>query len=179
MFHIPCGQEAKATLNKLRYILDVHELSCASSSRVRPASRCTLFLLTSDHGGIDTPLDRTIYLHQHADLLSHLVMDYAGEPRAAYLYVRNGELDATRDYLASRLSEQFFVTSSQRALDAGLFGSGKIAAEAKFRIGDLIALPREDWIIWDRDERPTSRGRHAGLSEQEMLVPLITARLDA
>jgi hypothetical protein len=117
-------------------------------------------------------------MKDHPGLREHLVMDYAGEPRAAYLYIRNGEIDAVREYFSSRLSDKFFVMDSQVALEAGLFGSGNIAAEAKHRIGDLIVLPRADWIIYDHADAPKTLGRHGGLTEPEMLVPLITARLD-
>ncbi len=102
----------------------------------------------------------------------------AGEARAAYLYCRTGEMDAVRDYVTTRLADQFFVLDSTAALEAGLFGTGKIAAEVKYRIGDLILLPRENFYLWDRRDEPRLRGRHGGLAEKEMLVPLLISRLD-
>jgi hypothetical protein len=64
-------------------------------------------------------------------------------------------------------------------LNAGLFGPGFVAAETKYRIGDLILLPRDNFYLWDRNEEPKLLGRHGGLAEKEMLVPLLLARLDA
>jgi hypothetical protein len=105
-------------------------------------------------------------------------MDFVGEARAAYLYCRNGEVDAAREYIETRLGGQFIVLDSRDALDAGLFGNGKPASELKHRVGDLIALARGNFY-WEEREEVKMRGRHGGLAEEEMLVPLIVARLEA
>ncbi|MBI5877913.1 MAG: alkaline phosphatase family protein [Chloroflexi bacterium] len=139
----------------------------------------TLFLLTADHGQVDTPADQAIYLRDHPALRDRLQFNYTGDPRAPYLTVRNGEADAVRAYLAKNLSRQFVVLDSQEALRAGLFGGGKPAPETRYRIGDLILLPRGQQILWERNEPPRLVGRHGALDAQEMLVPLIAARLDA
>jgi hypothetical protein len=59
-----------------------------------------------------------------------------------------------------------------------LFGPGRLAPETQYRIGDLVAVSRGPDILWDRSDPPTERGRHGGLLADEMLVPLIAARLD-
>lgn len=145
----------------------------------RAARKDTLFLLTSDHGQVDSPIHRAVFMHAHPDLRARLLMDFAGDARAAYLYCRNGEVDAVRDYFAARLADRFFVLDARAALDAGLFGSGILALETEHRIGDLIVLPRDDSYLWDRRDEPKMLGRHGGLAEDEMLVPLMAARLDA
>jgi predicted AlkP superfamily pyrophosphatase or phosphodiesterase len=170
----PSSDTVLAEINNLAYSFEREFLS-----RLSPAGRAgTLFLLTADHGQIDSPAPRAVYVHDHPALRDHLVMDFTGEPRAAYFYCRNGELDAAREYIASRLGDKFFVVDSQRAWQAGLFGTTNSAPEVKHRIGDLIALPRADYYFWDRTDEPRMLGRHGGLAEQEMLVPFIAARLD-
>lgn len=147
--------------------------------KLAPAAReGTLFLLTADHGQLDTPPERAVFWCAHPALRDHLIMDFVGEARAAYLYCRNGEIDAARAYIETRLGDKFFVLESRDALEAGLFGYGKLAPEMKHRIGDLIALPRENYF-WEEHDEVKMRGRHGGLAEKEMLVPLIVARLDA
>jgi predicted AlkP superfamily pyrophosphatase or phosphodiesterase len=139
----------------------------------------TLFLLTADHGHVDTPLAHTVYLRDHPELRSRLVMDPTGEPRAAYLYVRQGQMDAVCAYIEARLGDKFAVLDSQAALETGLFGGGSIAPEAQYRIGDLLVLPRRNDIFWERNEAPHTLGRHGGLTAPEMLVPLMATRLDS
>jgi predicted AlkP superfamily pyrophosphatase or phosphodiesterase len=170
----PSSDTVIAETNNLAYSFEREFLN-----QLSPAARAgTLFLLSADHGQIDSPAARAVYLRDHPELREHLVMDFAGEPRAAYFYCRNGEVDLAREYIASRLGEQFFVLDSQVALKAGLFGAGTVSPEVKHRIGDLIALPRADYYFWDRNDEPKMLGRHGGLAEQEMLVPFIAARLD-
>ncbi len=171
----PSSDAVIAEINNLAYSFEREFLS-----QLSPAARAgTLFLLTADHGQIDSPASRVVYLRDHPELREHLVMDFAGEPRAAYFYCRNGETDAAREYITSRLDDKFLVLDSQAALKAGLFGAGNVSPEVKYRIGDLIALPRADYYFWDRDDEPNMLGRHGGLAEEEMLVPFIAARLDA
>ncbi len=169
------SETVRAEINNLAYSFE-HEFLRRLSSAAREG---TLFLLTADHGQIDAPARRAVYLRDHPDLRDRIVMDFAGEPRAAYFYCRTGEKDAVHEYLTTRLGDKFCVVDSQLALQEGLFGSGTLAPEIKFRIGDLIALPRGDSYFWDRKDEPKLRGRHGGLAEEEMLVPLIAARLDA
>jgi hypothetical protein len=171
----PSSETLTAEVNSLAYSFEREFLRPLSSA----AREGTLFLLTADHGLIDTPTHRTIYLRDHPDLRNRLVMDFAGESRAAYFYCRHGEGDAAREYLTTSLEGKFFVLDSQAALNAGLFGSGILAPEARYRIGDLIVLPREDYALVEHRDARKMLGRHGGLSSEEMLVPLIGARLDA
>ncbi len=169
----PASRAYDAEMHNLAYSFEREFLS-----RLSPRARAgTLFLLTSDHGAMDSPVKRTIYLKDHPDLRERLLMG-AGEPRAAYLYCVHGEKDATRAYIERELGDKFFVLDARGALEAGLFGSGKLAPETRYRIGDLIVLPRENWILWERADEPQMLGRHGGLAEEEMLVPLLAAKLD-
>ncbi len=170
----PSSDTVSAEINNLAYSFEREFLRPLSDS----ARQGTLFLLTADHGQIDTPIGRTIYLSHHPDLRNRLLMSFTGEPRAAYLHVRQSEIENVRDYFASHLHQEFCVLDSQAALDAGLFGGGTLAPEARRRIGDLIVLPRANYSLWDKDREPRLLGRHGGMTEQEMLVPLIVARLD-
>ncbi len=175
-YYGPSFEGIDAEINNFAYSLErefLRELS--------PEARAgTLFLLTADHGQMDAPPQHIISLRDHPELRGHLLMDFAGEPRAAYFYCRNGAVEAARQYLETHLAAQFFVLDSQVALDAGLFGSGARAPQARDRIGDLIVLPRADYSLvggQDGEAKPLL-GRHGGLSSEEMLVPLLAARLD-
>lgn len=163
-----------AEVNNLAYSFEREFLAPLS-----PAARAgTLFLLTADHGQMDTPRERTVALRDHPELRDRLVMDFTGEPRAAYLYCRAGEMEAARTYIETQMGGRFVVLDSQAALQQGLFGTGTPAPEARFRIGDLLVMPRENYTLVESKESRTLLGRHGGLTPEEMLVPLIAARLD-
>jgi hypothetical protein len=171
----PSSETLLAEIDNLAYSFEREFLRLLSPK----ARKGILFLLTSDHGQVDTPHKQTIRLRDHPELRNALVMGLTGEPRAAYLYCRNGQVEPVRRYFETQLGDQFFVMDSQAALNAGLFGPGRLAPETQYRIGDLVAVSRGSAILWDRTDPPTERGRHGGLLAEEMLVPLIAARLDA
>jgi hypothetical protein len=139
----------------------------------------TLFVLTADHGQIDLPTKYVVRTSDHPDLQSHLLQGTAGDSRAVYLYCRPGEKDYVRNYITRNLADKFFVLDSQAALQAGLFGLGTLAPETAYRIGDLLLIARGNHSLWDWKDDPTDLAGHGGLSAEEMLVPILIARLDA
>jgi hypothetical protein len=138
----------------------------------------TVLTLLADHGQIDTPPDSAVWLDRHPELLQHLLMKPVGEQRFSYLFARQGKADAARRYLNERLSRAFVVIDSQRAFEAGLFGSGTSAPETTARLGDLLVVSRGDHVLYEGDASPLMLGLHGGLSPEEMLVPYVLVRLD-
>ena len=45
------------------------------------------------------------------------------------------------------------------------------------RVGDLIAVARQDAYLWWHTKEDFLLGRHGGLNPQEMLVPFLGVRL--
>jgi hypothetical protein len=58
-----------------------------------------------------------------------------------------------------------------------LFGPGRVHPDLKNRIGDLIAIARQEAYLWWANEDDFLLGRHGGLHPQDMLVPFLAARL--
>ena len=139
----------------------------------------TLLLVTSDHGQAYVPPEKTTLLADHPALRNMLALPLSGDSRATYLFARHGQADAVNAYFADRLPGKFVLLDSTAALTAGLFGQGTPAPETPFRIGDLLALARGTNALQRGDKKPKLIGRHGGLTPEEMLVPLIGARLDA
>ncbi len=164
-----------AELDNLAYSFERELLDKLSAA----ARKGTLFLLTADHGMADTPPEQTFYINRHPDLRDRLVFGYTGDARAAYLHCRQGEVEAVRQFFEAHYGDRFCVLASQAALEAGLLGPGPHAPETRHRIGDLIVISRGGASMCDRNEPPKERGRHGGLLADEMLVPLLAARLDA
>lgn len=170
----PSSPHWAAALRNLAYSLEREFLS-----QLTPADReGTLLVITADHGQIVTPLERTIYAQQHPALYDTLVMSPTGEPRVPYLYVRPGHVDVARSYLAENLSHAFVVLDAETVLDSGLLGRGRIAPDVPHRLGDLVAIARDNWILYDRPKEPDILGRHGSLTSDEMLVPMLMIRLD-
>jgi hypothetical protein len=171
----PGSENWQAELRSIAYSLE-REFLRPLSSQDRDG---TLLLITSDHGQVYAPPEQATSLTDHPALRDMLIQPLSGESRAAYLFVRHGRMEDVRAYLADHLTGRFVLLDSAAALTAGLFGRGTPAPETPFRIGDLLALARGQNTLRRGNKKPKMIGRHGGLSPEEMLVPLIGARLDA
>jgi hypothetical protein len=104
---------------------------------------------------------------------SSLLIPPTGEYRATYLHAKAGQLLELENRLREQFGEQLVLLRSQEALAAGLFGRGAIHREACDRIGDLVAIPRGAQALYWPHDSYSLIGRHGGLTDEEMLVPLI------
>ncbi len=135
----------------------------------------TLLIVTSDHGIVTMEPSDYIEL---ADLcsptksLAHLPV---GEPRATYLHLENGEQSPQR---VESLRDGLLRIGRDRVVSSGLLGNGPQHPEALHRIGDeLIVSTASAGLYHPYPGAPRLRGMHGGLTEEEMLVPLIAASL--
>jgi predicted AlkP superfamily pyrophosphatase or phosphodiesterase len=145
----------------------------------------TLVLFTADHGHVDSGPDRVVWLDEHTDLLAMLRQPVAGERRAVYLYVADGQVDAVMSYARTRLNDIATAMTRDEAIAYGLFGPSPISDRALGRIGDVLLFPRGALqlaaTIRGPDgvpvQQPPFRGLHGGLTEDEALVPLLAVRV--
>jgi predicted AlkP superfamily pyrophosphatase or phosphodiesterase len=138
----------------------------------------TLLLLTADHGQIRIPPENILAADEDPELSRHLMVPIMGESRAAFIHPRPGRADTIRDYLESAFPGWFVVLDSIEALEAGLMGK-PVADETYARAGELLVLSRGTHAL-QKSQPPVSLvGRHGGLTQEEMLVPLIGLRLEA
>lgn len=138
----------------------------------------TLLLLTADHGMIHIPPDQILTADEDIELHQHLQVPVTGESRAAFVYPRPGRKSRIRSHLTESYPGWFAVLESRDALDAGLMGQ-PVIDDAYARAGELLVLPRRDHALQSSRPKVSLIGRHGGLTRDEMLVPLVGARLDA
>jgi arylsulfatase A-like enzyme len=137
----------------------------------------TLLILTSDHGHITTRRDSHYDLREHPGLVRRLHIMPTGENRLAYLFIQPGQTEAVREYIERTWPNQFTLVDPLYALNAGLFGPGQPHPRIKERLGDLLVIARRDAYLWWADRENSLSGRHGSLTQDEMLVPLIMARI--
>ena len=138
----------------------------------------TLFLLTADHGSVETPFNPDYDLRSHPDFMNMLVMQPTCEGRLPFLYVKPGQLEAVRQYFEHAWPGQFDLITRQQVLDSGLLGLGTPQDDLVNRIGDLVAIPHDNAYLWWVNRVNVMQGRHGGLHSDEMLVPLYALPLD-
>jgi hypothetical protein len=138
----------------------------------------TLLLITADHGQIHIPPEHILTASEDPTLTRHLMVPIMGESRAAFVYPRLGRAEAIRSYLTSTYPGWFTVLDSAQALEAGLMGK-PISDETYARTGELLVLPHGDHALQQAQPSVSLVGRHGGLTQEEMLVPLLGVRLEA
>jgi hypothetical protein len=149
-------------------------------ARLTPRERDgTLLIMIADHGFVDAPLDLAHDTERDPLLQRELLAPFSGEARAAYLHTLAGNGRATLQAVRAALGPNYYVHQSSALVDAGLFGAQPAAPEALARLGHLIAIPRGLHYLDRKGLSQKLRGRHGGLSAEEMLVPWLAVRLDA
>ena len=138
--------------------------------------RRSLILVTADHGFIDTAPDRMITVNDHPRMHECLRLPLCGEPRAAFCYVHPEKQEQFCQYVQQDFAEQIKLVKSSDLLEQGVFGLGDPHPDLANRIGDYTLIMKDNFVVkdWLPGEKPFFHyGVHGGVSEQEMLVPLV------
>ncbi len=137
----------------------------------------TLLLITADHGQISTPRHPHLDLSNHPRLVEHLHILPTGENRLMFLYPRPGHTRAVQDYFAQTWPDEFALCRSVDLLRIGLLGPGEPHPALRDRVGDWVALARDNAYLWWANKENHLLGRHGGLSPEEMLIPFLAVPL--
>ncbi len=138
----------------------------------------TLFMFVADHGHHDAPHHIDLVEDKLAEPIYGAMRGGSGaESRFTYLYLREGQKQQVIDTVEEHFAENLTWIDPGTALEAGLFGPGQPYKETNHRLGDLILISRLNWRTSEPTRAFSSVSRHGGLSEWEMLIPLIWRRL--
>lgn len=140
----------------------------------RPAREGTALFIVGDHGQILSPPSQNVRLADHPELQQLLLMRPGGEPRAPYLFARQGGKAELLAALNGRLGEALVAFDAADVLAAGLLGPGPHAPETAARLGDIVATMRQGYLLLSLDEVKKvdeMPGRHGGMTAGEMEVP--------
>lgn len=166
--HGPFDRRVELEFTLLSNLLD----SFISEVRKRSHGN-TLLLITADHGHIHTPLSSQLEMRNHPEFASCLHLYPSGESRLAYLYVRPGHEERLQRYVETTWPGKFCLLPSAQAAEAGLFGFGPFHPRLAERIGDYVMVAQDHAYLWWADRENPLLGRHGGMSQIEMVVPLI------
>jgi len=140
----------------------------------------TLVIVCADHGQVDTTPATRLCLDDHPDLHDLLAMPLCGEPRSVYCYLRPGCENRFDAYVASAFAGAACAFPASQLIEANWFGLGEPHPELRRRIGDRVLLMQSNYSLQDwlpQEKRFAMVGAHGGLSGDELLVPLIVARV--
>lgn len=163
-----------------RWIAALEALDAEVAEFERRMPRGTGLLVTADHGVVDVPAHRHVFVDARPELLDG-VRHVAGEPRCLGLVLEQGLEARERAVLLERWREaeeaRAWVMSSDEAIAAGLYGDVEDANRG--RIADILVAARAGIAYYDRRE-PDRRGedmvgQHGSLTDEETRIPLIRA----
>jgi hypothetical protein len=140
----------------------------------------TALVVSADHGFIDTAPHEALELAAFPDLAELLRLPLTGEPRVVFCHVQAGAVDDFMRRARSALGAYAEVHASADLVAAGWFGSGRAHPQLLDRVGDVTLVMRGHYTLKDRlpGEKPHALiGNHGGVTEDEMWVPLVVARL--
>jgi len=101
-----------------------------------------------------------------------------GERRVAYCYVRPGQASRFETYVREIFDGCMDLYIGRELIDQGWYGPGAADPRLLSRIGDYVLVMRENWTLMDwveGEKRYRQTGVHAGVSADEMHVPLVIA----
>lgn len=140
-------------------------------------SDATTFM-SADHGLTD--MTQHLHIDQMPEL-AELMRNYpGGDPRAKAFYVKPGKEDLFASRFEARIPKtEYILVPSEEAIANGLFGLTEIHPRSRGFLGDFVALGvgSSDILFSIPGAKGAAEfiGHHAGLTAEEMLVPLIIA----
>ena len=138
----------------------------------------TLIIISADHGLID--IKETIYLEDHPALLNTLSLLPTIEPRAASLFVKKDKQLEFESLFYEIFKDKYFLFKREEVLKNQLFGYGQIHPKADDFLGDYLAVATSNTCLDYKRHSDgfTFKGHHAGMSSDEMNIPLIIIKKD-
>ena len=131
----------------------------------------TMLIVTADHGQIDVKEEYNICGSKYD---KYLYRKPALEPRAMTFYVKDGMQDEFEKTFKQEFEDRFVLLTHKQALDMNLFGDRPYNERFEEFIGDFIAIGKANTILAYKEElTPSMKGQHAGMTDDEMLVPII------
>lgn len=136
----------------------------------------TLLIITADHGQIDVPPERTIFLDQHPEMEAMLSQPLCAWRRTVYCYVKKGKEKQFEKYVKTKLGKYCTLHKSKDLIKKHYFGLFTPNKKFKDRIGDYTMIMKDNYEIAEvlpGEKKKFCRGDHGGTSKEEMFVPLV------
>lgn len=131
----------------------------------------SLVVITADHGFIDC---RGVCIKDYPILMESLVRMPTIEPRALNLFVKEEKKQQFEEEFNHQFGNDFVLLTKEEVLEKQLFGTGEEHVCFRDMLGDYLAVAVGDLAVFNTYEDVARfKAGHAGLTKQELDVPLI------
>lgn len=131
----------------------------------------TLVIITADHGHMT--IGEHIVLDDYPLIKDMLIRETSLESRATNFFVKEGMIEQFKYDFNNLFGNDFTLLSKQEVIDKNLFGDGIANEKFESCLGDYIALAISNKAIEDKHEDSPLKGLHAGITDDEVMIPLI------
>ncbi|NLJ95538.1 MAG: alkaline phosphatase family protein [Clostridiales bacterium] len=131
----------------------------------------TLVIVTADHGHVDT---KGVCIKSYPKIMNCLKRIPSIEPRALNLFVKDDRRSEFEKEFTKEFGDKFLLLPKEKVLEMKLFGYGAEHKDFREMLGDYLAVAIDDLSIFNTEEEVEKFiGVHAGLTKDEMIIPLI------
>ena len=155
------GTEAKQTIRTLE----------KQVQRLCEELENALVIVTADHGHLDS---KGVSITDYPNITECLVRMPSIEPRALNLFVKKEKREQFEYEFKKEFGDKFLLWTKEQVRHSKIFGNGTEHPYFEKMLGDYLAIAIDDLSIYNtREEADFFIGVHAGLTEDEMMIPLI------
>lgn len=151
---------------------ELARLADALKSRAR-------IVISADHGLVEVPRPDQTILFATDPLLELLKVPPTGDARMPLFHVRPGQHREFVELFTQRFGNRMVLLNTDQVEELELLGPGKLSPIVRARLGDFAAIPfGAATLAYHPPHKPLGTlyvAVHAGLSRDEMLVPLCLA----
>lgn len=162
------SQHIEGTDSKAIKLL-LEDLNQTFTSLISNVPDNTLVVGIADHGLTNV---KSINIHDYKDITSLLIRNTSLEPRAINFFVKPDKLDIFKVVFNGHFGDIFDLYTKQELLNSGLLGPGEKHKMVDAFLGDFVGIAKAEYMFSITDKK-TYKGHHAGLTLDEMMVPLI------
>jgi len=130
----------------------------------------TVLIVVADHGHMNC--DRFL-LSDYPDIFNLLEKDIWIEGRTTTFAVKEGKKDEFVELFNKYFSEYFILKTREEVFEENLFGYGQHHKYFESEIGDFVSIAISNKDLRYDEKTPKFVSVHAGITEDEMLIPLI------
>ncbi|MBI9008490.1 MAG: alkaline phosphatase family protein [Tenericutes bacterium] len=133
----------------------------------------TLIIVTADHGMIDI---EEIELWKFDKIIETFTHNPSIEARATAFFIKEGMEEQFVTEFNKNFKESFILYKSEDAIITKICGEGVNHPKAKEFLGDYFSIAIDKYSFKLSNSKRAFKAQHAGLTKEEMLIPLIVIR---
>lgn len=162
------GSNKKEVVEEIQKINDKIEELCSKIKN-------SVVIIIADHGHINS---EPINLENYTSITQTLEREVSIEPRAQSFKIKPGLESIFKQEFNKYFKNDFNLLDQNEVLEQKIFGVGKNNIHFKDSIGDFVAIAIGDKYFIDNETCQKFKSMHAGLTEDEMLIPVIIKEIN-